>query len=353
MQIFGQSLRNLADAYLHAGYCSAPPAPNEFVQGYPTLHSASDTGYAVSLDEAFRLVDTADAAAAIGGGPDVAAVVGSMGIAAVLAGALWLRLPAWGVTRWRRWAPAAVAGLVVLCAWWSFPGCDPASEGPAPPWEGVEIREYADPWAALNATAHALVADGAMAYYIDTGSDDGDLDLVAIQDHVQLPLSDPTEGQEYALVTYGLDAWGHEMELVRGEHGSSLTSAGPDGTWDTGDDLSLPLDITDRWMFDHWAYYLVRRDDTLWLMTRREPDRDPHDGVEGCPGAFPDGDLFDGVALTLANLEAMGEAGPPDWQDIDWAPRLAAIDAFYETFVTPEAPEPVVMQVWGSVASAG
>jgi hypothetical protein len=347
MQLFGQSLKNLADAYLHAGYCSAPPAPLEFAKGYPTLLDQTDTGYAVALDEAFRLADVGDAAATAATGPDVAVLIGAVGIAAALLGILWLRLPAWRGVEWRRrLAPATAAGLAVICACFSFPACDPTEEGSNIPWDGVEIREYADPWAALNVTAQALVADAATEYYHSGDWQNLDFELLDFQDHVRLPTSHPTEGQEYAQTTYGLDGWGHEMRYDMNEHETSLSSAGPDGAWDTADDLTVHIEVLDRYTNTHWAYYLVRLDGTLWLMTRREPDRNTHDGIEACTGDYPDGTYYDGVALTQERLEVLFEIYD-SYDDYDWSEDIAGIQAFYDSFVTPENPEPVVFQYWG------
>lgn len=360
MQIFGQSLTNLADLYLHAGYCSSPPAPNQFAQVYPSLWDTSDTGYAVSLDEAFRLADVADTAAT--GGINALAVAGPLGVAAAgaaaLLGAVWFGLRAGKVPRGRPVRALVAAGILALGSWGAWSAClvadddDTASDDDAstltPPWEDVAVRQYADPWLAMNATVHALVSDGAMAYFVDANRQDRDFDLVEIQGFVEMPFAEPDEGQEYAMMTYGLDAWGHEMKLQQDDQDSMLLSAGPDGAWDTVDDRTFPLAVFVRCNPEHWAYYLVRHDDTLWLMTRREPDRDPTDGVEECPGAFPDGDLYDGVPLTVPVLEEMVEEFGEDYQDVDWASRIADINAFYDTFVTPESPEPIVMQVWGT-----
>jgi hypothetical protein len=122
-----------------------------------------------------------------------------------------------------------------------------------PPWKGVELREYADPQQATLALLNGVVADG----IINVGDS---IDCLAnIRNEVGFPKKELTEGEAYALQTYGIDGWGHEMRLREdGEKRYTVTSAGADGIFDTGDDLSISVKQAeeDTWDRHRWAFFL-------------------------------------------------------------------------------------------------
>ena len=95
--------------------------------------------------------------------------------------------------------------------------------------------------------------------------------LANIQNEVGLPTNAPTEGEAYALQTYGIDGWGNELRLAIIEnpdpYGASqeayeVTSAGADGVLDTEDDLSVVVAPTNDSDFDYGQ--------RAWFVTERE-----------------------------------------------------------------------------------
>jgi hypothetical protein len=87
MHIFGTSIRQTADTFLHAGYLSASPGPPDVAGTYPLFQDTADTGYAASLDTALRLADSELAQQAATAAPGFLAGLGPMGPLATAPGA--------------------------------------------------------------------------------------------------------------------------------------------------------------------------------------------------------------------------------------------------------------------------
>ncbi|MBI5544431.1 MAG: hypothetical protein HY901_11105 [Deltaproteobacteria bacterium] len=253
MQIFAASAARAAETFLHAGYVSAYPR-----EMY--LHPSGEPKLALELTEALRLKgetlasswtagDGAGGAASLGGGGPWMPVL--LAAAALVSGlVVWLLLRDRVSASGRRWA-AAIAGAGSLVAGLA---CGPGLPT-VPPWQGVAVREYADPQQATVMLLNGLVADGIINVRQPIDS------LANIQGEVGLPKKALTEGEAYALQTYGLDGWGREMKLVivEGEEVAyTVKSAGADGIFDSADDLAITVQQADEesWDSRRWAFFL-------------------------------------------------------------------------------------------------
>lgn len=115
---------------------------------------------------------------------------------------------------------------------------------PRSPWEGVTLRKYANPEQATRVILHGLIGNA----LIFSGS--AVESLASLRNYVELPTQNPTEGEAYALTTYGLDGWGKEFRLRSGTDDNEVTSAGADGLFATTDDLTLKVPFADATLPD-------------------------------------------------------------------------------------------------------
>ena len=338
MHVFASSVQQAADTFLHAGYISAqPPA---MAMEYPTLLDTANTGYAVSIEQAFQLAESGGAESAM-----TAGLVEMLGGAAPhllgatgLAAGLWLL---WRLSS-RVIVPTRVPAMaVMMVGLWVFGACVTA------PWEDIVPEDVADPDVYTTALLHSVVKEGISAHHFEDGTVDN---LSAIADHVALPVDQASESVQYALDTYGLDGWGNEMELsIPEEDIYALTSAGADGEFDTDDDLIAEFDVTDMFELDR-NYYLTQQDDALWLYIRADGEASNSwqtDSLSGEEGGYRFDERFYGIPLTEEYLTSGAESyGPGAHEGTDWAVVVAEIEAFYATFITESDPNPVVVQVF-------
>jgi len=341
MQVFASSVREVADTFLHAGYISAqPPA---MAMEYPMFTDTAETGYAVTLNEAFSLADTASQEAAIAV-PGLVESLGAswphlLGVAGLaLGGALLLRaarhVP----------VPARVPVLTLLLTGVILAGaCDGIYEPPEP-------EDAADPGIYTTALLYSVVKEGvAVALHSE-----GDVDeLVDIVDHVALPVDELTEGMEYALAAPFRDGWAQDLTLSSTDVSTfEVTSPGEDGEAGTADDLVATFDANDMG-YEHRTYYLKRDGDTLWLLIRADASVESWnelDSQSGGEGEYRHDDRF---YATPMDADYLSGDSYGDMHEIeDWGAVVADIEAFYETFVTEDDPDPVVVQVFDAAASA-
>lgn len=183
--------------------------------------------------------------------------------------------------------------------------------------------------------------------------------LGELAEQLALPLGEYSEGLTMALADFEADAWGQELDYLNNENGEFdggpywVGSAGDDGLFDTMDDVDLFIEgyeLADTYDFGQLqkVYYLKRRGDDLWMYTRILPDSpaDP-DGEWG--NSDPGETLYEnyrGVPLD-ADFQSYWwtVAGYPD-PEPDWQANIAALESVYETFVTDEDPEPLVIQIF-------
>ncbi len=267
MRILASALVDTVDQFLHAGYISAYPRTL-----YPDMMLYGD-GPTLQLDMVQALqLQGETAAATIGGGGQLAAVAASTGSPTLVAAAGAAAVGAVGVALLQRQlklrprvalAVGAMAGLLTvgnISCGEAEPGVDEKAL-PAP-WEGVELEQFADPEAATQAILYGIVADGLAN--IDFEADA----LEHIQLEVGLPTTDPSDGMTHALETYGYDGWRNALRmdkelLTTGDLARYIvTSAGPDGDFDTEDDLSIRIEPSSdgSWDENRWATFL-RQDD--------------------------------------------------------------------------------------------
>ncbi len=345
MKIFGASLTDAADTYLHAGYISAAPQPTDILGEYPTLWDTANTGYAVSVESALRLADSSAGEAmtvAAAGGPGIGSWAALLGVAA--AGAVgWSLADRWTPDGWRPAVVRAAVGPPALLAVLLAGAC-------LAPWHDLDPRDYADPEAATKVILGAVVRDALM---VKGQSGPLPTGLAGLQDHVALPGALESDGVAYALQSYGWDGWARDIEYDRGST-TTLTSAGADGETGTADDLSYEFEATDVYMANR-AYYLVRTDGDIWITIRLEPDREANTSDTWGSSALAGGSEskgggaaeFDAVPLTVEVLEEyFGEWGE---EDHDAEALVAEITALYETHATQDDPDPVVVQLFAEI----
>jgi hypothetical protein len=179
-----------------------------------------------------------------GGGPSGRTVLYAFAIVLLLVGAVAVYVPVSSTMARAGW------GLV--------------SAGTKPPWEGMTPQRYKDPALATRAIMQGIIADvlSSIPYPVTA--------LTQIQKKVGLPVTEPTPGQAYALKTYGWDGWGRPFRLkatpgAEGNHYRNivctyeLTSAGPDGAFDTPDDISTTCFAPDEHGWDNAKSVLFAR----------------------------------------------------------------------------------------------
>jgi len=352
MNIFGASIHQAADTFLHAGYISASPHEPDVGNSYPMFQDLTDTGLTASLNEALQVAEpeTADAAMVWGAGlTESLAGIGPVALgAAAVAGVAWLAMR----TPVGRWLPAKATALAPGLAAVVLAGACLA------PWHNLEPRDYVNPELANVVVMNSLLRDGLVVY--DDEHDSKAMSMAAIQDHVALPVLDPTEGQEYALQAYGWDGWARSFDFAPDNMEYVVTSAGPDGDLDTDDDISATFVRQDT-LGHAGTYYLARRDGTLYLATRRHLVG----GIEGPAGALADSydggelgewvelpgneGLYYAIPLTVEFLEDHVWAFDPEYGEAEHsaADAVTAVEALYESHATDDDPDPVVVQIYG------
>ncbi len=345
MQIFAGSVREAADSFLHAGYISAQPS--SMALEYPTLVDTTDTGYAVSLDAAFRLSETAGADAAMTGwlgglAGAWPALLPVLAIASTAVAAVLLARLAGERTR------ATARGLVALgLAGALSVGTLGACVGV--PWEDVEPEDFDDPHVATLVLMYTVVKEALLVHHSEVGAPDS---LAAVADSVALPVAEPADGVAYALAAYGRDGWANELVLdSKSDQVYVVSSGGEDGTVGGDDDLALEVDVEDVYGPNR-TYYLKRDGDTLWLYIRAMPEAWGSNELDG--GGDEAGYVFDerfyAVPLTVEYLEQAWMSHDSYETEVDWPTTVTAIEAFYDGFVSVEDVEPLVVQIFSAEA---
>jgi len=273
MQILASSIdvpagvAKVADTFLHAGYISAYPR-TLWVDTY------GNQAPEIQLDmvEALRLKAEVVAGATTSSDAPLAAV-SSLGsgdwytwVAAVAAffgtvALLYFLQDRYAGLR-RVWAGAGVAFLAVL----AFFAVTCQAELPdEEPWEEITLKEYENPELATKAILYGIIADGVHNIGQPVSS------LANIQDEVGLPVAKPTEGQAYALQTYGIDGWGNDFRLTKEGGLYDVRSAGADGKFDTDDDLGIKIDQCDNesWDQHRWAFFVAKDGDSVMVLYHR------------------------------------------------------------------------------------
>jgi len=327
MKVLAASIVQTAERFLHPGYISANPRPLE-AYAYPDATPALQ----LDLAEALRLEGEALASAAPAGKAEAAsAAVATAGLwpsvlwgllAAALALAAWYLLREPDRRRWQVLPPAAalLAGLFVVGACTD----DPEPLPTHPPWEGVTLRAYANPEQATLALMHGVIADGIanVGQPIET--------LPNIQYEVGLPTRQLTEGQTYALQTYGIDGWGQEMRLAGGPSGYQVTSAGPDGVFDTDDDLSMTVaqNNDENWDMTPRAWFIAEHEGQKVLLFHRWTGELFRYADQSLANSVTGSGLFDALAMAalepnqVATVTAAYDAVA---QDVDHAPLVLQV----------------------------
>jgi len=326
------ALREGGELFLHAGYVSA--YPRTFHWDMSELAAGHAPALQLDVADALRLEgealggagDPGAAAAAVtgsGGGPPELLVT----VAASFAVLALLYLVRDRLTGSRRVAGLAAALLAAVAL--PFFACGPDPLPSRPPWEGVTLRAYQHPEDATRVLLYGVIADGItnIRQPID--------DLANIQDEVGLPTATPTEGEAYALRTYGIDGWGRPFRLGTREHEYRgtlyvVTSAGADGAFDTADDLAATVDRCDNgdWDQSRWAFFYRRDGGELVALFHRWPGKLFEYTDEERARALTGGDLFD-VSV------------PPAWVDTT---RQAAA---YDQLAAAGDHEPLLLETYG------
>jgi len=254
MQILAASVARSAETFLHAGYLSAYPRPMRFFSFY-----FEPTRSTVELDVAGALRLTGESLGQAGGGGAETAAAGTIGslqgwpVLLLIVLSFFLGLSLAYRIRDRRMRRLVlfipILGGAMLLAY---------LEGgkfflpTTVPWKDVELKEYVDPERATLALLHGIIADGIINIGQPVKS------LANIQNEVGLPVRNPTEGEAYALKTYGIDGWGHPFRLRREGEKYHVASAGRDGEFDTGDDIQITLRQcgNESWEFHRHAFFI-------------------------------------------------------------------------------------------------
>jgi hypothetical protein len=263
MEIVGASLLRAAEIFLHAGYVSAYPRPFR-----PYTFPDTEPSVQIDVAEALRLEGetlTADAggpvveagSAAVSSGPPEAltAVLAAAGCFFAMLVLVYLAHDRLKLRRAPALAGTALFGgavllsillLVVLVGRPRLPE--------TPPWQGVEIQEYADPAQATQVLLHGIIADG----IVNVGRPIRNLANIARE--VGLPLRRPSRGMSYALKTYGLDGWGRPFRLTRQGNTYLVASAGADGEFGGDDDVEFAVrqSSNDRWEGGRHGFFVRR-----------------------------------------------------------------------------------------------
>lgn len=359
MQLFAASVQEPADLFLHAGYISAhAPAPRAMSpETAKEIFQSYEPVIKLDMGEALRLKGEA-----VGIGPaqgksgaeiqqarsklDVGALGAegaalSWGLACFFVGlALLYRLK--DHLR-RRQLSAAIAALVLLLTGFAalaggFGSIAQTAHDSPPPWQGIARRAYAHPQAATQAILYGIIADAAANCPHALNS------LADIQKEVGLPARKLTEGQQYALATYGLDGWGRPFRLARvstqclfakGDDQPvtvplekwsefenkgyafkrtipahySITSDGQDGTARTPDDVELQLApfaaTSAAWERQRWGYFVqqIGERHTLFVHRSAGPEYRAHNGWRA--RKLTGSNLFDAMELLEGSADSV------------------------------------------------
>lgn len=257
MEILAGSLNVEAGSFLHAGYLSAAPRTYERHGSYVLAKSKFkliDVKKSVELKKSVEQAPPATAAEMVSRPLQPAMMVSdvfTLSIAffffAYLISFYYRRVRKLATPGWRPWLFASVPILVFACIqYWAVPAYESFSLNRLPPpWNGVPIQEYQDPQAATDAILHALIANALVGVRWDVEN------LAAIQNEVAFPViaAEYTNGMKYAQKTYGRDGWGRKFSFQQLEkHQYRVASAGPDGQFDTKDDMVLVVSApTSSW----------------------------------------------------------------------------------------------------------
>lgn len=350
MQLIGASLVETVDSFLHAGYISAYPRPLEPDAYPPGSGEGTSAVLNVQLDlvEALRLgapaTDTGD-----GVDTSAAVIFGGGGGTELLLGALTLTGIAFLVYLMRRQlgerrtalAPACstMALLLLMSAGIHCGDNEQVSLPTEAPWQGITPQDYAHPDQATLAILHGII--GPALANIGTNVET----LANLRDEVALPSGDPSEGEAYALTAYGIDGFGNEFDLEIHEkadvdeqpyRGYTVTSAGPDGVFDTDDDIFADFDqtINDGWGWTpQYAYYLVETDGQVDLLFHRWNHEMFEFQEEERASALTDSDKFDVMSqerLRAEQIAAMTEAYESEAAEADHAPVVLQVFSYPE-----------------------
>ena len=341
MRLFNASIVDVADTFLHAGYVSAYPRALEAV-AYPPGSEYFDSAEKVielNMHEALELGKSAvdagvsDASAAVmSSGGNTSLLIGALSVLGVLGLLyLWKRQGGIGAAAFRpAWAASTFAMVLLLLN----PHCKDDKTLPTdPPWEGETVQSYAHPEEATYAILYGIIkpATAGIGQGVDV--------LANIQNETALPVKSLTEGEQYALKMYGLDGWGNPFALNWTEESYyeesnyrvyEVTSAGPDGTMNTDDDISASFrQITN----DCWgdvtevSFYIVPSGDTPTLLFHRWKNKmfeyNDKSVAEGLTGDV----LFD-------VLDDLNET------------QIAAVDTSFNNLASDGGSDPLVLQVF-------
>ena len=261
MKIFAASITDLADTFLHVGYLSAHAGSHQIYRQVVAPSSVElaaipggDPTLQASLNEAFQLsADPLGAAAADpGAASSIGAVLGTVasqvGVGAIALTAAMLVLAmavAWHVWRERTrrpfalsapaWIPIAVA---VSLLWVGLIGLVVAPPSRAADPVDVEsaVPAFADPDLATRVILYGLIADGL------AGAKYTPYTLSNIDDEIDLPHRDLSEGEAHAVGHFLDDGWGRPFEFAREGSLYTVLSAGGDGALGNGDDITLQVE---------------------------------------------------------------------------------------------------------------
>jgi hypothetical protein len=343
MKILASALVDTVRSYLHAGYVSAYPQPIDPHSVYGGEEMV-ELHMQIDMVEALRLQGEAAAAAAMPDGGAAIATAAASGSVTMLgaAAAATAGAAALGVLHRRlglrprmAMAAGALAGLVTVgqlsCGEPDFDQEAYEKSLPAP-WEGVELRAYADPEAATQAIVRGIISDALMSMDFPVE------ELRHIQLEVGLPADNLTEGMAYALKTYGYDGWGRELdfEVEVGEWSTwyTVTSAGADGEFGTEDDIeggSNAYDGEDAW----WAGAIG-----MSAFLRRDADGSLVSMVHRIRGDYFEYNHADEAeALTGSKLFDM-------FTEADLSPWLDTLEEQYDTAAAAVDHDPILFQVW-------
>jgi len=376
MRIVASSLMDRATAFLHAGYISATPSGQ--AAHHPMLYGATDPGYSTGLDGALATTPVADALPAMAAAPGWIDLMYGWPGAIILVGAAILVaavLPR-QAGRPRRspiWAPTTGLLLLLSVSWFVGACLDEELSGDDDDTVAGLHLEFVDPQTATMAIGHVLLKEALVDHHID--GYEPIADLAELESYLALPGDERTAGMEHAVETFTLDGWGqpwvfeldiHDDEVL----GYVLTSVGEDGVLNTQDDIVIGIDFysidmsilpTPDEYLEGRTFYLQRLDDTLWILIRYRdyPDSQEHqerwDGQD--TGGLVDGQYW-GLPLTVEFLQdywAMLE-GNDDFlfwhmglvEEPAWDATIAAMEQFYDQFITEDLFDPIVVQVYDS-----
>ncbi len=377
MRVFSSSVAQAADTFLHAGYVSA--TPTGVLADHPSLKDPDNLGYVTTMSEAFATEVTAvplEAAAATAPGTletfsgALGAAMPSMMLAAgaiacvIMLVRLFQARPALPV-------PATASLLVLLILGGGFGGACIDEQEPGPGGQNTSqtpdrkvqfITTYADPELATTVLLHVILRE-AVTYHVSLLGPA--YWLTSVQEQLALPMDTPDEGLTMALADFTADAWGDELTFLNDDAGELegaywIGSAGEDGLSDTEDDIDLfiqdeelyhPMDWDHVWK----VYYLQRRDGELWMYTRIPGNCNLGDNI-----SWEDTDPGETLWTYYQGAPVSAEVQSHWWQmanygpdEPDWETNVAALEAVYETFVTDEEPEPLVIQIFEPALLAG